>query len=163
MSQKTRATDWLPWTSASLLISLVHVIIDYHIGLYEPSGDAMTPLQAANAIFTAAAFAWWLVLVGWAARGNKTALLSNTIFILIWVCLWNGLIGLLVAPPPSAVFPYQDIAHIGGIIIGAVAVWFTWQTYIAAPSQASWGMPSLTGTILFLVFAIQSLLGLRNA
>lgn len=163
MPQNTSVSDWIPWTGAALLVSLVHVIIDYHLGLYGPHGSAMTPLQAANAILTATAFAWWLILVGWAAQGNKTALLSNAIFILVWVCFWNGLIGLMVAPPPSAVFPYQDLAHVGGIVIGAGAALFTWRAYHGAPTQATWSTPLLTGALLILVCVIQSILGIRNA
>jgi hypothetical protein len=36
--------------------------------------------------------------------------------------LFHGLIAIIAAPPPSAAFPFQDIAHIASLVTGAIAV-----------------------------------------
>jgi Transposase IS116/IS110/IS902 family len=42
---------WIAWTSAALVASLVHVLADFHIGLYSETSSRMSSLQAANLFF----------------------------------------------------------------------------------------------------------------
>ena len=76
MTQTTATPNLIAWSAAALGISLVHVLIDYHIGLYGKTAASMSPLQAANAFLTSAVFGWWLLLLGLASQGNKGALFS---------------------------------------------------------------------------------------
>jgi hypothetical protein len=36
-------------------------------------------------------------------------------------------VALVAAPPPSAAFPYQDVAHVGSLVLGALAARATWR------------------------------------
>jgi hypothetical protein len=45
------SNKWIAWTSAALVASLVHVLADFHIGLYSETSSRMSSLQAANLFF----------------------------------------------------------------------------------------------------------------
>ena len=153
---------WVAWTAAALLASLVHVLIDSHIGLYGETSSQMSLLQAANVFLTSLIYGWWVYVVGVASTGNKSALVSTLIIVVMWVLLANGVGALAVAPPPSSAFPYQDIAHFSCIVVGVGASAALWRARRSMAGKVSWAMPVAAGIILFLVFVVQSVLGLQN-
>jgi hypothetical protein len=51
---------WIAWTSAALVASLVHVLADFHIGLYSETSSRMSSLQAANLFFASLIYGWWI-------------------------------------------------------------------------------------------------------
>jgi hypothetical protein len=109
---------WIAWTSAALVASLVHVLVDFHIGLYGEASSRMSSLQAANLFFTSLVYGLWIYAAAVAATGDKSALVSALVIAVLWAFLWNGVVGLAVSPPPSSAFPYQDIAHASSIVFG---------------------------------------------
>ena len=111
---------------AALAVVLLHVLIDYHIGLYGPSSEVMTPAQAANALRIAGTAGGWMIALGVSIRGSRTGTACALAFVVVWALVFNGLVAFLVVPPPSAAFPYQDIAHVGGIVFGGLAAYVLW-------------------------------------
>ena len=153
---------WIAWTAVALLASLAHVLIDSHIGLYSQTSSQMSLLQAANVLLTSLFCGWWLYTVGLASTGNKPALVSALIIVVVWVVLANGVAAVAVAPPPSSAFPYQDIAHFSCIVLGVGASAALWRARRWMGGEVSWSMPVATGILLLLVFVVQSILGLQN-
>lgn len=105
---------------------LVHVLIDFHIGLYGGSSDVMTLAQAANAVRIAVTAGGWMIALGVAMGGSRTGTACALAFVSIWGLLVNGIVAFLVVPPPSAAFPFQDVAHVGGIVFGGFASYLLW-------------------------------------
>ena len=154
---------WIAWTSAALVASLVHVLVDFHIGLYGEASSRMSSLQAANLFFTSLVYGLWIYAAAVAASGDKSALVSALVIAVLWAFLWNGVVGLAVSPPPSSAFPYQDIAHASSIVFGACAGVSIWRVSRSIDAEVSWAMPIAAGMVLLLAFVVQSVLGLQNA
>ena len=153
---------WIAWTAAALLASLAHVLIDSHIGLYGETSSQMSLLQAANVFLTSLIYGWWVYAVGVASTGNKSALVSTLVIVVVWVLLANGVAALAVSPPPSSAFPYQDIAHFSCIVLGVGASAAIWRARRSMAAKVSWTLPVAAGIILLLAFVVQSVLGLQN-
>ncbi|MDJ0755079.1 MAG: hypothetical protein QNJ45_16275 [Ardenticatenaceae bacterium] len=163
MAEKdSNPSSWVYWTAAALTLSLAHVIIDFHIGLYGETSPEMTFLQASNLFVTSLVYGWWVVIIVLGFQGNKSAILSALIMIIAWAVLWNGLIGIFVAPPPSAAYPYQDIAHFGTVILGGIGSYRTRSALQDVKISASWYLPLATTVLLVGTFVVQSVLGLMN-
>lgn len=154
---------WIAWTAAALLASLLHVLIDFHIGLYGDTSSRMSSLQAANLFLTSLVYGWWIYTVGVASTGNRSALLSALVVTALWGLLGNGVAALAVSPPPSSAFPYQDIAHFSCIVFGAGATVAIWRASRSLAAEFSWAMPIAAGVVLISAFVVQSVLFLQNA
>lgn len=125
-SALTTPTGVLVTNGAALAVVLLHVLIDFHIGLYGPSSEVMSPAQAANALRIALTAGGWLVALGVAMRGSRTGTACALAFVAVWGLVLNGIVAFLIVPPPSAAFPYQDIAHVGAIVFGGLATYALW-------------------------------------
>jgi hypothetical protein len=157
------SNTWIAWTSAALVASLVHVLVDFHIGLYGEASSRVSSLQAANLVFTSLVYGLWIYAAAVAASGSKSALVSALVIAVLWAFLWNGVVGLAVSPPPSSAFPYQDIAHASNILFGAGASASIWRVTRSIDADVSWAMPIAAGVVLLLALVVQSVLGLQNA
>ncbi len=153
---------WIAWTAAALLASLAHVLIDSHIGLFGETSSQMSLLHAANVLLTSLFYGWAIFAVGLSSMGDKSALVSTLVIVVMWVLLANGVAAVAVAPPPSSAFPYQDIAHFSCIVLGVGASAAIWRARRWMGGEVSWSMPVATGILLLLVFVVQSILGLQN-
>src|SRR5215210_234398 len=139
MGELTNTSNaWIAWTSAALVASLVHVLVDFHIGLYGGMSSRASSLQAANLFFTSLVYGWWIYSAAVAATGDKPALVSALVIAVLWAFLWNGVVGLAVSPPPSSAFPYQDIAHTSSIVFGAGASASIWRASRSLDAEVSW-------------------------
>jgi hypothetical protein len=154
---------WIAWTAGTLLASMVHVLIDLHIGLYGDTSSRMSSLQAANLFFTGLVYGWWVYMIGVASTGNKSALVSVLIVAVLWGLLGNGVAALAASPPPSSAFPYQDIAHVSCIAFGAGASAAIWRASRSIAAELSWAMPIASGVVLISAFVVQSVLFLQNS
>lgn len=112
--------SWLPWTAAALAATVAHILIDYHIGLYGETSETMSALQAASAVRQAVLIGWWLVLAASAVH-DSGALRALFWLVVVEAALLNGAVAFIVAPPPSAGFPYQDLAHGAALVFGVIA------------------------------------------
>jgi hypothetical protein len=54
------SNKWIAWKSAALVASLVHVLADFHIGLYSETSSRMSSLQAANLFLASLIYGWWI-------------------------------------------------------------------------------------------------------
>ena len=109
----------------ALSVSLTHTFIDLFIGLYG-SGAEMNVLQAGLIAALAALHGWWAAAIARAASGRGGEL-TLALFAGVWLLGWNGVGGLVGCPPscPNA-WPYQDVAHVASVIVGALAASSAW-------------------------------------
>ena len=143
------STTWIWWNAAAMFATLAHVFIDLHIGLWGASSREMSMVQASNAFVWAALYGWWLLVVLYASRGERWALRSVLVLVGIYAVLLNGLVAFIVAPPPSAAFPYQDIAHGLSLTFGLIATVMVWR---ALPRASDGGRKGLfAGTVVLIV------------
>ena len=156
------SNTWIAWTSAALVASLFHVLVDFNIVIYGEASSRMSSLQAANLFFTSLVYGLWIYVAAVAATGDKAALVSAFVIAVLWAFLWNGVVGLAVSPPPSSAFPYQDIAHASSIVFGAGAGASIWMVTRSIDADVSGAMPFAAGVVLLLAFVVQSVLGLQN-
>lgn len=114
---------------AAFAASLTHQFIDLFIGLYG-SGRAMSVAQALFLLILAALYGWWAALFAGTARGDQGAATAQLLLCAVWVTFGNGIGGLVGCPIPCAnAFPYQDVAHLGNIGLGAGASVALWRAY----------------------------------
>lgn len=110
----------------ALSVSLTHTFIDLFIGLYG-SGSTMNLLQAGLIAALATLHGWWAAAIARAASG-RGAELTLALFAGVWLLGGNGVGGLVSCPPscPNA-WPYQDVAHVASVIVGALAIHLAWR------------------------------------
>jgi hypothetical protein len=151
--------NWLTLNSLAFIATLSHFFIDIQIDLFGSAPDTLAPLQAINIAVTAILFGVWAHNLGLGGRGSKNGLVTAFIFSLLWAVVANGLVALIVAPPPSHGFPYQDIAHGLSLILGGAAAYVTWQE-IKSDSRPvrMWGFPSLAIALIVAALAGQAIL-----
>jgi hypothetical protein len=121
------ALAWLWGSALAMFATLAHVLIDMHIGLWGETSREMSVPQAGNVTMFAAIYAWWAVSLVYAWNGDRWALRTLLLFAFVHAFLLNGLVALFAAPPPSAAFPYQDIAHVGSLVAGGFATLYLWR------------------------------------
>jgi hypothetical protein len=150
-------SNWRGLTAAALAASLAHVLIDFHIGLFGSSSLVMSGWEACAIISTALAYGAWTWVLAQAKDGDRTSLASVLAFAGIWSFLSNGLIAVIVAPPPSAAFPYQDLAHFSNILLGGLASYSLWRAMRAAPPVVRWRFPAMSVIGILLLYVGQNL------
>lgn len=111
---------WLGWTTAAFSATIAHLLIDQHIGLYGPASEMMSGWEATNVGRHAVLAGLW-VAVSVAATHSADARRALLWLVVIDAALLNGAVAFLVAPPPSAAFPYQDVVHGLALATGVVA------------------------------------------
>ena len=109
----------------ALSVSLTHTFIDLFIGLYG-GGAEMNVLQAGLIAALAALHGWWAAAIARVASGRGGEL-TLALFAGVWLLGGNGVGGLVGCPPacPNA-WPYQDVAHVASVIVGALAARSAW-------------------------------------
>src|SRR5438067_13429599 len=70
----TRA--WAPLSAAALAFSLLHTLIDWHIGLFGPSGPTLSAVRAASAWLVASIYGWWAWCLVSAGAGSRSHLIG---------------------------------------------------------------------------------------
>jgi hypothetical protein len=115
----TRA--WAPLSTAALAFSLVHTLIDWHIGLFGPSGPTLSAVPAALAWLVAIIYGWWTWCLVRAGAGSRSHLIGVAVLNLAWAFAGNGLVIFACPPPCLGGFPHQDMAHLGSLVCGALA------------------------------------------
>jgi hypothetical protein len=149
---------WLWLTSAALAFSLVHIIIDFNIGLFGATSKTMSLAAGLHILALGLIYAWWALTLGRAALGQTGGLAGLFGVTFLWSFLGNGLITIFAAPPPSAAFPFQDIAHFGNLLIGGWASYELWRAIQAAPPPAQWRWAFVALGLSVLVYICESLL-----
>jgi hypothetical protein len=142
--------------SLALAASLMHVIVDFQVGLYG-TGTIVSGLQAANIVAYAAMYALW----GWAlgaAAGSRGAVASLVILAGGWAAMGQGLIGFVACPPPcGGATGIQDAAHFLSLVVGAWAAYATARVFGESPGPIGWWPSVIAVALIAGGFALEGL------
>lgn len=140
----TLGLPWQGWVAGAFAAAIWHTFIDAQIGLLGPTSETMTAAQGIALVFDALLVGWWLYLAFGAAAAEQAALGALTLLVLLEPVLFDGAVAFVVAPPPSAAFPYQDLSHFLSLVLGIVALWALRRSV----GWGRWGWPSWVALIL---------------
>jgi hypothetical protein len=154
---------WVWLNAGALTLVVAHQLIDFHIGLTGPSSLEMSGLQALNILLGSMIFGWWAVMFVLAGRGSRIGLLGLLVMSLLVSFLGNGIVALGACPPPcEGAFPYQDMAHIGNVIIGGAAAYTVYQVMKVTPGRTSRWVIAVPIVLQMLSWTTTTMLFLAN-
>ena len=150
--------SWAALSAAALAVSLLHALVDWHIGLFGATSEVLSTPQAALAWLTAALYGWWAWSLAKAAAGSRSYLASVLVLTVGWALAGNGLVVFACLPPCPGGFPHQDIAHISSLAAGAVGGVAVWLSLRDQPGSVDWPPPTVAMGLVILGFLIQGLI-----
>ena len=153
---------WLVLNAAAMGVSLAHALIDQHLGLSGPSSSSMSLLQATHIALTCLVVAWWALCLAAATGPGRGGLSGAVTLAAVWAFLATGAAAVAAAPPPSDAFPFQDLTHFGGIVLGASAAVTTWRELVRSRTPWSWTWAGIAVLLLAGLFAVQAVLSAPN-
>lgn len=144
--------QWVGWVAAAMAASLWHAFIDQHVGLHGPVSDQMSLHQASAVLLGAVVVAWWALMVAEAVGRRLEAVRAVLVVVVYQAVLMDGLVAFVAAPPPSAAFPYQDLAHAAALGLGLVATY----SVTSSVGTGRWGRRGWTTLALLVAHSVVS-------
>lgn len=138
---------WFPLSIWALSISLAHVLIDFHIGLFGETSKNMSMLEALNVATTAGIYGFWAWAIAGARNKEVPAISTALVFALVQSALINGLVAFFAAPPPSSAYPFQDLTHLGSLAAGSMAGLGLWSLR-SKSSRAGSRLPFISAFVI---------------
>ena len=154
--------DWrLPlWLWVGLLAmfsSMLHIIIDFGVGLFDLHGT-LALAEAGTLIGVALIQVWWAVSLMAGAQGNGGGIASAGILGAGWAALTNGFPIQFCPPVCAEARPLSDVGHLGSIVLGIllalVVIWSLWRARL----RPGWFMPAVA-----LVLVVGTIVSLANS
>jgi len=132
---------------ATMFVSVLHIIIDFGVGLFDLHG-ALTLTEAATLVGVALIQLWWAVSFMAGARGNGSGVASAGILGAGWAALTNGFPIVYCPPVCEEAWPLTDLGHVGsivfGILLALVAIW----SLRRARARPGWFMPAVAAALV---------------
>lgn len=142
-----RMPVWLWVGLATMFFSVLHIIIDFGVGLFDLHGT-LTLTEAATLVGVALIQLWWAISFMAGARGNGSGVASAGILGAGWAALTNGFPIVYCPPVCPEARPLTDIGHVGsivfGILLALVAIWSLWR----ARARPGWFMPAIAAALV---------------
>ena len=141
-----RMPAWLWIGLATMFVSVLHIIIDFGVGLFDLHATlALT--EATTVLGVALIQVWWAISFMAGARGSGSGVASAGILGAGWAALTNGFPIVYCPPVCAEARPLTDLGHLGsimfGVLLASVAAWSLWRTRV----RPGWFMPTVA-TIL---------------
>ncbi len=145
---------WLWIGLATMFVSVLHIIIDFGVGLFDLHGT-LSLTEATTLIGVALIQLWWAISFMAGAQGSGSGVASAGILGLGWAALTNGFPIVYCPPVCAEARPLTDLGHVGsivfGILLGLVTIWSLWRVRV----RPGWFMPAIAlalviGTIVSL-------------
>jgi hypothetical protein len=137
---------WLWVGLATMFFSVLHIILDFGVGLFDLSGT-LSVSEAATIVGVALIQLWWAISFMAGARGNGSGVASAGILGAGWSALTNGYPIIYCPPVCEEARPLTDVAHVGsivfGIVMALVAVWTLWRARV----RPGWFMPTVAAAL----------------
>jgi hypothetical protein len=147
---------WLWVGLATMFFSVLHIILDFGVGLFDLRGT-LSVSEAATLLGVALIQLWWAISFMAGARGNGSGVASAGILGAGWSALTNGYPIIYCPPVCEEARPLTDVAHVGsivfGILLALVAVWTLWHARV----RPGWFMPIVAAAL-----AIGTIVALAN-
>jgi len=113
--------DSFGWVILAMMFSLMHAVIDIHVGALGLFGPTAT-VQLTSLVMLYAPWIVSVLLIKSRSFGRKRLPpLTSLAYSLVWATIWNGMSFTICPPPCPGDFPFQDIAHFGSIVSGLFA------------------------------------------
>jgi hypothetical protein len=152
--QTWRLPLWFWLSLAAMAVSVMHILLDFGVGLF-PMQGSLAPAVSAVVLLVTLVQAWWVVSLTAGARGVGGGVASAAILGLGWTFLTNGYAIVYCMPPCKYAAPLSDVAHVGSLVLGIVApaagIWALWRGKV----RVGWLLP--TGALLLVVATVWAL------
>ena len=161
MGRTTPLTRCLVLNALALAFSLAHLLVDWHIGLFGASSQAVSGSQAALLWLASFLYAGWGLGLAAAARGARAGLLSLVTLSAGWAALGNGLPLVFCLPPCAGGYPHQDLTHVGSLLFGSWAAYARWQAARASEQplgRGGWLFPAAGLVVVVALYALEAAL-----
>lgn len=138
-----RMPPWLWIGLAAMFVSILHILIDFGVGLFDLHGT-LSPTEATTLIGVALIQLWWAISFMAGVQGSGSGVASAGILGLGWAALTNGFPIQFCPPVCSEARPLSDVGHLGsivfGILLGLIATWSLWRARV----RPGWFMPTIS-------------------
>lgn len=141
-----RMPPWLWVGLATMFFSVLHIILDFGVGLFDLHGT-LSPTEATTLAGVALIQLWWAISFMAGARGNGSGVASAGILGAGWAALTNGSAIVFCPPVCEEAYPLTDPAHVGSLVLGillpAVVIWSLWRARV----RPGWFMPTVAAAL----------------
>ena len=138
---------WLWVGLATMFFSVLHIVLDFGVGLFDLHGT-LSVSEATTLVGVALIQIWWAISFMAGIRGNGSGVASAGILGAGWAALTNGSPIVFCPPVCEEAFPLTDLAHVGsivfGILLAVVAIWSLWR----ARARPGWFMPTVAAALV---------------
>ena len=142
-----RMPVWLWVGLVTMFVSVLHIIIDFGVGLFDLRGT-LSLSEAATLVGVALIQSWWAISFMAGARGNASGVASAGILGAGWAALTNGYPIVYCPPVCEEARPLTDLGHVGsivfGILLALVAIWSLWRARV----RPGWFMPAVAAALV---------------
>jgi len=140
--QTWRLPLWLWLSLAAMAVSIMHILLDFGVGLF-PMQGTLAPAVGAVVVLIPLIQVWWVVSLVAGARGVGGGVASAVILGLGWTLLTNGFAIVYCMPLCPFAAPLTDVAHVGSLVLGIVApvvgIWALWRAWV----RVGWVLPAV--------------------
>ena len=112
-----RMPVWLWVGLATMFVSVLHIVIDFGVGLFDLHGT-LSLTEATTLVGVALIQLWWAISFMAGARGNGSGVASAGILGAGWAALTNGFPIVYCPPVCEEARPLTDLGHVGSIVFG---------------------------------------------
>jgi hypothetical protein len=142
-----RMPMWLWVGLATMFFSVLHIIIDFGVGLFDLRGT-LSLTEAATLVGVALIQLWWAISFMAGARGDGSGVASAGILGAGWAALTNGFPIVYCPPVCEEAWPLTDIGHVGsivsGILLALVSIWSLWRARV----RPGWFLPAVAAVLV---------------
>jgi hypothetical protein len=142
-----RMPVWLWVGLATMFVSVLHIIIDFGVGLFDLRGP-LSLSEAATLLGVALIQVWWAVSFVAGARGSASGVASAGILGAGWAALTNGFPIVYCPPVCREAWPLTDIGHVGSIVFGILLALVAILTLWRARARPGWFMPAIAAALV---------------
>ena len=143
-----RLPAWLWVGFATMFVSVLHIVIDFGVGLFDLHGT-LSFSEATTLVGVALIQVWWAVSLMAGAQGNASGVASAGVLGAGWAALTNGYPIVFCPPVCEEARPLTDLGHVGsivfGILLAVVATWSLWRERL----RPGWFMPTVAVLLVF--------------
>ena len=138
---------WLWIGLATMFVSVLHIVIDFGVGLFDLHGT-LSLTEAATLVGVALIQLWWAISFMAGGQGNGSGVASAGILGAGWAALTNGYPIVFCPPVCKEARPLTDLGHVGsivfGILLALVAIWSLWRARV----RPGWFMPVVAAALV---------------
>ena len=138
---------WLWVGLATMFVSVLHIIIDFGVGLFDLRGT-LAPTEAATLVGVALIQVWWAISFMAGARGDGSGVASAGILGAGWAALTNGFPIVYCPPTCAEAWPLTDVGHVGSIVLGILLALVASWSLLRARVRPGWFMPASAAALV---------------